>query len=192
MSDDPNTWASVAVKNDFGTMIFNVKVNHRYDFDHIDLQSWDYIEKGTSSTLFDVGYWTGPLRTGKDYWWIQFEAYGKIWNCKGDFYCFLTGDDAKGDDAKKVVYLRIYRDGNNAKMEVQCPGSANCTVPLIRNENTQPDLSGWMGKYLPKLRGLTLGEIALPGSHDAGMYKVPNCNAGNPCNTQTQATEVTA
>lgn len=183
----PNTWASAAVKNDFGTRIYNVEVKHRYDDDHFDQDRWSTIGNGEQGSDFKVGYWTGFGRTGKDYWSVQFEAYGKIWNCKSNFYCFLTGDDAD-----KLVPLRVYRDGDDAKMELQCPGSSHCTVSLNGTENSRPDLSGWMGQNQAALQGRKIGEIALPGSHDAGMYEVRACTLGKiggptACNTQTQA-----
>jgi hypothetical protein len=121
----PNTWATATVRNDWGEEITKVQLNHRYDNDHFDAKSWASIDNGASGESFKVGYWTGFGRTGKDYWLINFEAGGKLWNCKDNFYCFL-----KGDDKNKEVVCRVYQDNGSGKMEVQCPGSSNCTVSL--------------------------------------------------------------
>jgi glycerophosphoryl diester phosphodiesterase len=122
----PNTWAMATVKNDWGSRISNVTLNHRYDNDHYDVGSWSSLAQGeTARPTFKVGYWTGFGRTGYDYWLPQFEADGKIWTCKENFYCFLT--DA---DKNKTVVCRVYKDGDKGKMEVQCPGSSHCTVTL--------------------------------------------------------------
>ena len=124
-SDQPNTWAKAAVKNDWGSEISNVELHHRYDNDHKDDGSWDSIENGQTGETFDVGYWTGFLRTGYDYWLVKFEADGKSWTCKDNFYCFLTGDDQGG-----TIVCRVYKDGGEGKMEVKCPQSSSATVGL--------------------------------------------------------------
>lgn len=175
----PNTWAKAAVKNDFGTEIHNVTLKHRYDNDHYDKGSWDAIPSGEESSAISVGYWTGFLRTGKDYWWISFEALGKIWTCKSNFYCFLREDD-------DYVRIIVSRDGDNAKMYVDCPVSGDCTVSL----DGANDLSfrNWMEQNYGELKSRNLSEISLPGSHNAGMYKAHGCTfGGSNCNTQTQA-----
>ena len=166
----PNTWAKAVVKNETGTMIFNVTLKHRYDTDHYDQGRWGTIANGRESSAIEVGYWTGFGRTGYDYWWIKFEAFGKVWTCKTNFYCFLTPADAG-----KVVPLRVYMDGDNGKMDVETPGSRGCTVSLEGSENESRDLSGWMNHHLATLGNLKLGAIAIPGSHDAGMVQARDC-----------------
>ncbi len=55
------------------------------------------------------------------------------------------------------------------------------------------NFSGWMEQYFHVLGDRKLSEIALPGSHDAGMYKTRDCSpvpgAGD-CNTKTQALSI--
>jgi hypothetical protein len=112
----PNSWAKVAVKNDWGGKITNIQLNHRYSNDHFDSHHWKYLDADTISSLYNVGFWTGFGRTGKDYWMIKFEADGKIRTCKDNFYCFLTSDDKD-----KKTTCRVYKDGEKSKMEIICP-----------------------------------------------------------------------
>jgi hypothetical protein len=130
----PNSWAKATVKNDWGSTISIVKLNHRYDNDHYDAKSWPSIDNGKSGDTFDVGFWTGFGRTGKDYWLISFEVDGKIWTCKDNFYCFLTSDDKNGS-----VTCRVYKDGDEGKMQVICPKSGNCTVSLTSQPKPSSD-----------------------------------------------------
>jgi len=133
----PNSWAKATVQNEWGMTISIVNLKHRYDKDHYDENSWTSIENGQSGEPFDVGFWTGFGRTGRDYWKISFEADGKIWTCKDNFYCSLKENDKNG-----LVKCRVYKDGNQGKMEVVCPTSSNCTVSLTSRSkpllNTRP------------------------------------------------------
>jgi 1-phosphatidylinositol phosphodiesterase len=52
---------------------------------------------------------------------------------------------------------------------------------------TAPDNSGWMGKLFDKNNDLRMYQIAMPGSHDAGMYETHGCATGtSPEWAQTQ------
>ena len=53
--------------------------------------------------------------------------------------------------------------------------------PIEKTENWMQDLI----QEFPS-KDITLKDICLPRAHDAGMYEVNNCFAGNACNTQTQ------
>ena len=123
--DEPNTWAKATVRNEWGSTIRNVRLHHRYEHAHEEEKSWASLEDAEEGDAFDVGYWTGFLSTGYDYWFISFEADGKLWTCKDNFYCFLTGDDAG-----QTVVCRVYREGGAGKMEVACPKSSKATVGL--------------------------------------------------------------
>lgn len=124
----PNSWTTVYIENNWGEEITNVTLKHRYDTDHYDEKSWNTINNGEHSDSMTVGFWTGFGRTGRDYWQISFEADGLIWTCKDNFYCFLTSDDVN-----KNVICRLYKDGNNGKMDVICPVSSGCTVSVVPN-----------------------------------------------------------
>ncbi|MFK8009388.1 MAG: hypothetical protein AB8H03_23710 [Saprospiraceae bacterium] len=118
----PNAHAKCCVKNDWGAEITNINVTHRYDNDHTDSKHYDRIEQGATSDTFNIGYWTGTFRSGKDYWYIEFtDSTGTTWNCKSNFYCYLTDAD-KG----KTITLVI----TNHNMEVDCPDSSDCNVSL--------------------------------------------------------------
>ena len=47
----------------------------------------------------------------------------------------------------------------------------------------------WMTRYFDLIKDRSLNEIAIPGSHDAGMSLTQRCNGGNACDTQTQVSD---
>ncbi|MBS0639509.1 MAG: hypothetical protein JSS43_06530 [Proteobacteria bacterium] len=122
----PNSWANATVLNDWGSSITNVRLYHRYDTDHFDENAWPILHPNEAGAPFRVGYWTGLLRTGLDYWKIEFVAGGHAFTCKDDFYCFL-----KAKDRDQLVTCRVYRDGLHPKMDVVCPASSHCSVSLV-------------------------------------------------------------
>ena len=156
----PNSWAKAEVKNYWGGKITNIQLIHRYDNDHFDSHSWEYLDNGITSSSFDVGFWTGLGRTGKDYWLIKFEADGKIWTCKDNFSCFLTSDDKD-----KIVSCHIYKEGEKGKMEVICPVSGTCTVSL------RPELIHKSGRPL-----YIIGHRC-NDTEDIGLVITKGCNA---------------
>lgn len=119
----PNSHTRVQVENCCGQPITNVKLCHRYDHDHYDspLQV-DLLAHGEKSKKFvSVGFMTGFLRTGKDYWYVVFECNGYNYSCKDNFYCFLTKDDRDGD-----VVCQLFKD----RMVVRPPRSSSAKVSL--------------------------------------------------------------
>ena len=57
----------------------------------------------------------------------------------------------------------------------------------IATESTKETIN-WMQDLIAKFpnKTITLKKISMPRAHDAGMYEVNNCWAGNACNTKTQ------
>ncbi|KAI1628384.1 PLC-like phosphodiesterase [Exophiala viscosa] len=49
----------------------------------------------------------------------------------------------------------------------------------------------WMAKNLPYIGCLTLQDIVMPGSHDAGMSEINNAHLGDAADTQTQTLNIT-
>jgi hypothetical protein len=122
---DPNTWASATVVNEWGSQITDVYLDHRYDEDHFDKGHWNFIDNGKQGDpSFAVGYWTGFLRTGKDYWVVRFtDSKGGVWTNKPNFYCFLTADDAN-----KLVKCRV----KDQTLYIEPASSSSCSVALYR------------------------------------------------------------
>ncbi|OLE25742.1 MAG: hypothetical protein AUG49_10005 [Catenulispora sp. 13_1_20CM_3_70_7] len=120
---DPNSWTPVKVTNNTGGEITSLLVKHRYDTDHYDEKKWSYIQDGTVVDGLTAGYWTGPFRTGKDYWYVEFEVDGKKYSCKDTFYCFLTSADA---DSHNPVMLTV----SKGDMTVNPPRSSGCQVKI--------------------------------------------------------------
>lgn len=117
----PNSWCPVEVVNNTGVDITAVTLKHRYDNDHCDKKTWSQIRSGATAGGLEVGFWTGFLRTGKDYWQIFFSWSGASYTCKDNFYCFLTKDDVGG-------LVRIELTLSN--MQVVPPTSSSCNVSL--------------------------------------------------------------
>ena len=66
---------------------------------------------------------------------------------------------------------------------------------LMYSASQEINRSTWMKDNLPVLGNKTLGQLSLPGSHDAGMYMTQNCSSflgfgANSCNTQTQTLSI--
>ncbi|EGR0108318.1 hypothetical protein M2G69_07090 [Vibrio vulnificus] len=118
--------ATVKVLNKTGFHIEDIHFSHRYDEDSYDHGKLDNLENRAEATIGKAVYWTGFLRTGYDYWWIEFKRCGKIYTCKANFYCYLTASDAK--DGGPVV-LELHED----KMIVVPPKSSSCSVSLYES-----------------------------------------------------------
>lgn len=159
---EPNSWATAYVRNNWGEEISNITLKHRYDNDHYDSKFWDYISSASQSDGLPVGFWTGFGRTGKDYWHISFEADGVIWTCKENFYCFLRAKDINGD-----VICRLYKDGNNGKMDIICPKSSNCTVSLIPSI---PQPNSWANAVIHNRLGSDITNVELNHRYDNDHY----------------------
>lgn len=58
---------------------------------------------------------------------------------------------------------------------------------VSNNPNTS-QTSDWMQDLIAQYpnESITLRDIAMPRAHDAGLYELNTCTAGNACNTQTQ------
>lgn len=116
----------VKVENETGETITNIKYRHRYDEDVYNDGNLTALSNGALQEIGTATYWTGFLRTGVDYWWIQFEKGGEIYTCKANFYCYLTSEDA---ESKGAVKLRLKEDS----MEVVPPKSSSCSVKLYKS-----------------------------------------------------------
>jgi len=54
-----------------------------------------------------------------------------------------------------------------------------------------PSLGTWMSDHYNEIKDKKLTELSIPGSHDAGMYKVHSCSLGaRSCNAQTQHLDI--
>lgn len=120
----------VKIENLTGEIISSIKYLHRYDEDVYNQGNLDLLGIGNTSQIGVATYWTGFLRTGYDYWWIQFTRDGEIYTCKANFYCYLTSDDA---ESKADVILQIRKD----EMEVCPPKSSHCKVRIYKSYELQ-------------------------------------------------------
>lgn len=81
---------------------------------------------------------------------------------------------------KYILVLLVY-----SSFTISCSKETNDLV------NKGPDTSqteNWMQDLIAKYPDdeITLKDICMPRAHDAGIYVLNNCNAGNECNTLTQ------
>ncbi len=98
---EPNTWAKATVKNDWGSTISRVELHHRYDHDHFDDNAWTSIAPGATGGSFDIGYWTGFLRTG-------YSSGSRL--MAGAGAARATSIASHRDDAGGTVVCRVYKD----------------------------------------------------------------------------------
>ncbi|HFE2915044.1 TPA: hypothetical protein ACF3A8_005392 [Klebsiella pneumoniae] len=159
---EPNSWATAFVRNNWGEEITNITLNHRYDNDHYDSKSWEAISSDSQSDGLAVGFWTGFGRTGRDYWHITFEAGGLIWTCKENFYCYLTSEDKDGE-----VICRLYKNGNDGKMDIICPKSSGCTVSLTPSI---PQPNSWAKAVIHNRLGSDITNVELNHRYDNDHY----------------------
>jgi len=114
--------AVVNIVNKTGDSISEIKFLHRYDSDvynHGDHQG--PMKDGAEHHICDAVFWTGFLRVGVDYWWIQFKRNSKTYTCKANFYCSLMSKDGSNP-----VSIEIHKD----KMKVIPHASSACSVSL--------------------------------------------------------------
>lgn len=114
-------YVPVYVENHTGEDLTDVHYAHRYDNDVHEVSMLSILESEKLNIIGKATFWTGFLCTGYDYWWVKFTRNNEIYTCKGNFYCYLTKDDADGR-----VVLKLYKD----KMEVHPYASGSCTVSL--------------------------------------------------------------
>ena len=119
---------AVSVKNETGSVISDIQYRHRYDEDVYNSGHLDVLSENKKKSIGEATFWTGFLRTGLDYWWIQFKLKGKLYTCKANFYCYLTSDDA--EHLSKGVELVL----TSSKMKVIPPVSSSCKVRLYESD----------------------------------------------------------
>ena len=151
----PNSWCPVEVINNTGADITAVTLKHRYDTDHYDEKTWPQIQSGATAGGLRVGFWTGPFRTGKDYWQILFSYSGANYTCKDNFYCFLTKDDVGG-----LVRIEL----TFSEMKVVPPRSSNCTVALSGGPNS------WCPVQVVNNTGVDITGVTLKHRYDTDHY----------------------
>lgn len=106
---DPNNQANMIVVNNSGAPIADVHLEHSYDHDLYDYGDWPFIGAGKSSDDYEKGkkarYWTGniwklDIRTGSDYWILNFKSEGRDWTQVGLAHealrCFTLHDANNG------------------------------------------------------------------------------------------------
>ncbi len=97
-----NSGATIYVTNNTGGNA-NIHLSHQYSDDTPQQGSWNRVPNGGNAGPLSVGYNTGFLRSGQDYWWIGVEVLdgpngGSCYSSKGSAdnpgkQCTLTSDD---------------------------------------------------------------------------------------------------
>ena len=94
--------AYAVIKNNTGVTLRNVWLSHQYSDDPEQSTMWPSVgPSGISSPALKVGYNTGFLRTGQDYWRVQYTLPdGSVWVSPGALWETLH----KGDDGKTLTF----------------------------------------------------------------------------------------
>jgi hypothetical protein len=116
----------VSVTNNTGSVITEVQYMHRYDSDVYNTGNLPVLADNATQVIGIATFWTGFLRTGYDYWWIQFVRDGKKYTCKANFYCYLTSDD-------KSATLKLTKD----TMTVVPSSSSSCEVRIYQSDQLE-------------------------------------------------------
>lgn len=112
----------------------------------------------------------------------QSQSYNTLWKRIGQVDVdsktinWITGSVQYADGSLPSVTT----DGTMAIQANQSSNSLYCAASMVIDRNN------WMADNLALLGNKTLLEIAMPGSHDAGMTMTQDCRMAQKCNTQTQ------
>ncbi|MDB4951368.1 MAG: phospholipase LlSicTox-alphaIII2-like [Gemmatimonadetes bacterium] len=89
-----NTCTRIAVLSRFADPV-TITLTHQYSDDRVYTQVWRGITDGQTTSPWWVGYNTGPLRTGLDYWNVTVTDGVSVWtNDTRDKRCYLEEKDA--------------------------------------------------------------------------------------------------
>lgn len=114
-------YSNVNLVNKTNKTISEIKFLHRYDSDVYNYSDKDILEKEKPYLICVAEYWTGFLRVGVDYWWIQFKLENTTYTCKANFFCTLMSEDGGKD-----VTVEVHTD----KMYIKPAKSSSCYVGL--------------------------------------------------------------
>ncbi len=86
--------ALARIQNDSGVSLKSVTLHHQYSDDPDQGMNWHDVAPGATTSTMTVGYNTGFIRTGQDYWWVQYTLPdGSTWVSPGKLMETLHGDD---------------------------------------------------------------------------------------------------
>lgn len=85
---------------------------------------------------------------------------------------------ADQQDAKTKYWRQVSTSGSaTGKLYIQQTAGADANGYYIRTKD-EPDNSGWMAALLKRKPDISVNELTMPGSHDAGMSKASKCTGG--------------
>lgn len=104
MSNGHNTHTRVTVQNNMGAEA-KITLKHQYSDDEpIDQKTWTVANGKSGSPALRVGYNTGFLRTGADWWFVSAEVGGETWISDDGTWKQCT---LKSEDANKTLVFNI-------------------------------------------------------------------------------------
>lgn len=102
-----NNSANITVTNNTGGRV-TITLSHKYSDDSVQSITWDNVESGaTTSPALSVGFNTGFLRTGHDYWFCGVHVQDGA-----NAGCYTT--EGSADDPKKQCTMESEDNGTNA------------------------------------------------------------------------------
>ncbi|KAK5210406.1 hypothetical protein LTR41_004074 [Exophiala xenobiotica] len=155
----------------------------------VDVANEDEIgESYEASIIVDVSHGSTPTAAQADWPFSWIDQAHPI----ADLKLAVSGDSQDGYDYAISAELGQYGTMRNPKgSTISIPLSDQAWSPfiLVGNntslEGNNPPLD-WMEQNLPTIGCLTLQDIVLPGSHDAGISEINYAHGGNAANTQAQ------
>lgn len=86
--------AYARIQNNSGIPLKSVSLFHQYSDDPDEGHTWSDVAPGVATPTMTVGYNTGFIRTGQDYWWVQYTLPdGSVWVSPGTLVETLHPDD---------------------------------------------------------------------------------------------------
>lgn len=103
------------------------------------------------------------------------------------FTCSLNQRESKDVGRRQIQTQPVHPD-----IEVWQTSGGNInagshgTLGIYIRRKARPQLNGWMGQLLLQQPYITLNDVVMPGSHDAGVYTTVNSSAGGGSAAETQ------
>ncbi|MEV8635057.1 phosphatidylinositol-specific phospholipase C domain-containing protein [Streptosporangium sp. NPDC051023] len=94
--------AYAVVKNNTGITLKSLTLHHQYSSDGPSSTTWSLVGPGATTTPMTVYYNTGFIRTGQDYWWVEYTLPdGSEWVSPQHLKATLK----KENDGKRVTWI---------------------------------------------------------------------------------------
>lgn len=134
---DYTNHAFANIKNNTGITLKNVSFHHQYSDDPDQGISWPSVAPGATTSSLQVGYNTGFIRTGQDYWWVQYTLPDdSVWVSPGTLVETLSSGDEGTTKTFSITgsIFSGFRSGDSMQLHMEAdPGYNSWALVVLRN-----------------------------------------------------------